>query len=292
MKENLLNPNYSLVKQIASFSSIPNLIGDCPLFQSNPEAMLFLNERGRILLINPRFCELFNYQLEELKEKEFNAFVTFLDNKQGEINPDFFKNTRKDFSISEAILTKKDCSKLEIEVSGFPIYLPHNDYQGTLLIFNDVTQKNENERINKVIYNISRKANSNISLKKLYDVIYQELNGIIYAKNFYIALKDKDNDRVVLSYYIDEKDKIDEKKNKREISGTIANYIIKYGKSLLVNYKHILELARAGEIELNNIGTLTEGISVLGVPLKINNQIVGSMAVVNYDTRICILKKI
>ena len=78
MKEYLFSPDDNLVKQFASFYSMPNLIQDCPLFQSNPEAMLFLDEKERILLTNLRFSELFDYQLEELKGKEVNSFVTFI----------------------------------------------------------------------------------------------------------------------------------------------------------------------------------------------------------------------
>ena len=53
------------------------------------------------------------------------------------------------------------------------------------------------------------------------------------------------------AYFVDEKDKLDQEISNFNVSGTLANYNIKYGKSLLVNYPQILEFADKGLIEIS-----------------------------------------
>lgn len=52
--------------------------------------------------------------------------------------------------------------------------------------------KKQNGNLNKVLYNISKAANSAITLQEIYNIIYKELNTVIDANNLHIALLDKD----------------------------------------------------------------------------------------------------
>ena len=141
--------------------------------------------------------------------------------------------------------------------------------------------KKESENLNRVLYNISKAANSDISLQELYNIIYKEINTVIDATNFHIALFNQE--KVFFAYFVDEKDELDKQVDQYSVTDTLANYNIKYGKSLLVNYPQIRELADKGSIKLSKIGTLTNETSWLGVPLKISDNTIGSMAVVNYQ---------
>lgn len=143
------------------------------------------------------------------------------------------------------------------------------------------TNKKESRDLNKVLYNISKAANSKINLQELYAIIYKELNTVINATNLHIALLN--NKKGFFAYFVDEKDKINEQINQFDLSGTLANYNIKYGKSLLVNYQNIVKLLDKGLVNIDKLGTLTKQTSWLGVPLKIGNNTIGSMAVVNYQ---------
>jgi hypothetical protein len=115
--------------------------------------------------------------------------------------------------------------------------------------------KKQNGNLNKVLYNISKAANSAITLQEIYNIIYKELNTVIDANNLHIALLDKD--KVFFAYFIDEKDTLDEQIDQFDVSGTLANYNIKYGKSLLVDYQQIVKFSDEGLIKISNIGTLT-----------------------------------
>lgn len=60
--------------------------------------------------------------------------------------------------------------------------------------------KKQNGNLNKVLYNISKAANSAITLQEIYNIIYKELNTVIDANNLHIALLDKDKNFFCLFY--------------------------------------------------------------------------------------------
>ena len=143
----------------------------------------------------------------------------------------------------------------------------------------DVTERKKNEKLQEVLYSISKAANSNISLGQLYPIIHQELNKIIDATNFHISLSNKN--KSFFSYYSDEKDELSQI-HKSGTTDNLAAHISRYGKSILVNHKQIMEMASQKKINLSQMGTLTNDVLLLGVPLKIKGDIIGSMAVLSY----------
>jgi len=251
---------------------------DLTIFKYNPEAILYLDQDGRIMDLNPRFSQLFDYQLQDIKGETIGTIALF----PGDKSNNLLSNIRQRFYGQQAQLKKKNGSLVDVEISASPIILKKNNLHGSLLSFKDITQRKENENLNSVLYNISKAANSNITLQELYNIIYKELNKVIDATNFHIALQNREKNKVTFAYFVDQKDQLDKEANGFDVSDTLASYNIKYGKSLLVNYQQILEFANKGYIKISKIGTLTKQTSWLGVPLKIGNQIIGSMAVVNY----------
>src|SRR5690606_36814673 len=137
----------------------------------------------------------------------------------------------------------KDGSSAKVEISIFPVHIEKEDYHGSLLTCQDITQRNKKEKLNQVLCNISKAANSDITLRELFRIIHQELNHVIDAANFHIALLESEHGTVTFVYFVDEKDKLDENVNQQGLSDTPANYNINYGLSLLVNNQQILSLA-------------------------------------------------
>jgi len=276
-----LNKRKNPEKQVIPSYSNSNQLQEFNIFQCNPEAMLFVDKNGKILAINPRFSQLFGYQLVDIKGNMLDI-ITIFSEKELANQENLLSKLKAGFYDHQAMLKKEDNSLVDVEISASPILLKEKNYQGSILTYKDVTQRKENENLNKVLYNISKTANLNITLQELYHIIYKELNTVIDATNFHIALLDREKNVVTFAYFVDQKDRIDKEVDRFDVSGTLANYNIEFGKSLLVNYQNILDFAEKGYIKISKIGTLTTETSWLGVPLKIGTQIIGSMAVVNY----------
>jgi len=201
------------------------------IFKYNPEAILYLDQDGKIIDLNPRFSQLFDYQLKDIKGETIDTITLFPEDKPNNL----LSKIRQRFYGHQAQLKKKNGSLVDVEISASPIILKKNNLHGSLLSFKDITQRKENENLNSVLYNISKAANSNITLQELYNIIYKELNKVIDATNFHIALQDREKNKITFAYFVDQKDQIDKEANGFDGSDTLASYNIKYGKSLLVN---------------------------------------------------------
>ncbi len=132
----------------------------------------------------------------------------------------------------------------------------------------------KSEKIQKVLYDISNALNTIDKMHDLYSKIREYLGNVIDTTNFYVALYDKETGIISLPYMVDE--------NKVFTSfpsgKTLTDYVIRTGKPLLADEEVSEKLTQGGEAE--TIGPLSK--IWLGVPLKIENEVIGSITVQSY----------
>ncbi len=243
------------------------------LFKNSPEALVYTDMDGIILEANKKFEELFNYELEEMRGKHIEKILT---NWHAQM-----VRSHHIFTDLEMIAKKKNDKLIFVSVS-ITLNQVNGQITGKIFLLNDITNRKENETINNVLYNISRAANSDISLTQLYPVIREELSTIIDTTNFYIALFDERKNKLYFSYYIDETGE----GNKDFLAlkycnpDSIFNYIFKTGESLLLNYNKYKRMIARGDFVSYDV--ITNKQIWLGVPLKVENKIIGSMLLQSY----------
>ena len=247
------------------------------LFNSSPEALVYLDEKGNILNINPRFTELFGYTLEEVKGRNFDDGMIHPPDKIEEGKRLTEKGLKGDLYY-ETIRKKKDGTLFPVYISGSRVMLD-GKLQGVMAMYKDITERKRNEELNKVLYNISKAANSALSLDQLYPLIHQELGSIIDTTNFYIALVDEKEDKIFFPYHVDEKDDNFPIIN-FSTANTLTAYVIKNGQPLLNDNNQYKEMIDQGI--LSPWGSTTDKSIWLGVPLKIEDKTIGAMVVQSY----------
>jgi signal transduction histidine kinase/FixJ family two-component response regulator/putative methionine-R-sulfoxide reductase with GAF domain/HPt (histidine-containing phosphotransfer) domain-containing protein len=123
-------------------------------------------------------------------------------------------------------------------------------------------------------------ANSEVSLDTFYEQLHQIISNLIYAENFYIALKDKNSVSIV--YYVDSIDKatIEEMTNIpfEEINNSITAYLFRAEKSLLLTGAQVNEMEKQGVIKQHG----PEALSWIGVPLVIDGDLIGVVVLQSY----------
>jgi len=247
------------------------------LFNSNPEAVLYHDKEGRILNINPRFTELFGYTPEEMVGKKIDEGMIYPANKikEGKI---LTQKAFNGFSDYETIRKKKDGTLVPVIISTAPVIIDKKP-QGTIGSYRDITERKQNEKLQQVLYNISKATSSTISLEQLYPIIHKELGTIIDTTNFYIALVDEKKDSIFFPYHVDEEDD-DFPISNFSTSNTLTTYVIKTGQSLLNDSNQYKEMISQGI--LSPMGSTTDKSVWLGVPLKIEGKVIGVMTVQSY----------
>jgi len=135
------------------------------------------------------------------------------------------------------------------------------------------------ELLQSSLYKIAQAAHSAQNLHDLYSAIHKIISKLMYAKNFYIAIFDKEKNYLYFPYYVDQEDKeLDNNEVKLE-KKSLTGHCLELGVPLLYSKKDIMDLRKLGEV--NPIGTISE--VWLGTPLTIGEKTIGVIVVQSYD---------
>lgn len=181
---------------------------------------------------------------------------------------------KKRFNITYPII-HKNSKQVWLSERGVGVY----DSKGELthiegFVVNH-TETIRNEQIQQLVFNISTAVSSAENLESLIKLIKDQLGEIIDTTNFYIALYDSQSDTFTLPFFKDEKDAV----NSIPAGKTMTKYVVETKKSLLANIKKKKELVKLGKLEYK--GTLSK--VWLGVPLFLEGNIIGVLAVQSYE---------
>ncbi|PTA81673.1 hypothetical protein CWM66_28665, partial [Kosakonia sp. H7A] len=102
---------------------------------------------------------------------------------------------------------------------------------------------------------------------------------LLDARNFYIALINDTGDGLEFAYSVDEHNGV---RPARKFSGGLTEYLIQTRAALLATRADIDAMAAAGK--LTNIGA--QAHSWLGVPLFIDDEVVGAIVVQRYSPQV------
>jgi len=146
------------------------------LFENANDAIWTADTKGRYISVNRLFRNLLGYKKEELIGKKSIHFV------DSELRQESIENYKKALSGKaveyELDLLNKDGEKRTHRERLRPLK-ENGKIIGVEGIGRDITERKKNEKLQEVLYSISKAANSNISLGQLYPLIHQELNKII-----------------------------------------------------------------------------------------------------------------
>jgi len=114
------------------------------LFKSSPEALVYLDENGNIVNINPRFTKLFGYTLEEIKGRNINDGMIHSPDKIEE-----GKNLDKSILSKgrfnrETIRKKKNGTLFAVSISASNIIID-GEVKGIIGTYIDITERNKME---------------------------------------------------------------------------------------------------------------------------------------------------
>jgi PAS domain S-box-containing protein len=243
------------------------------LIDSTPEAIAMTDISGTITMVNKEFTNLFGYSSEESVNKIIDDLIVpeELRNEAKEIKALAYKHEK---IIKHTVRKDKAGNRIQVALVSTGIII-NNEIVSFLGIYRDITTERKNQLLQEILYNISSEALKQMDIKEIYPTIVHELSKIWDTNNFFIALYDKTSDTLSLPFFADEKDNFEEIPTKNTITG----YVIKTNKSVLLRENDLRLLEEAGEIDL--VGTDCK--VWMGVPLKVENNIIGVMCLQDYN---------
>jgi diguanylate cyclase (GGDEF)-like protein len=139
-----------------------------------------------------------------------------------------------------------------------------------------VLQRQRGERLQAALFRIAELANTSISLEHFYTAVHQAISGLLYARNFYIALVDEETNSLTFPYSVDE---VDDVRPPRAHGRGATEYVLRHGRPLLAFPTDIERLVEAGEI--SHFGN--RSVCWLGVPLVWGDKVMGVLALQSYS---------
>ncbi|HZY33356.1 MAG TPA: EAL domain-containing protein [Rhodanobacter sp.] len=139
-----------------------------------------------------------------------------------------------------------------------------------------VLQRQRGERLQAALFRIAELANTSDSPEKFYAAMHQVISGLLYARNFYIALVDEENGHLTFPYSVDDVDSV---RPPRAHGRGATEYVLRHAKPLLATPAEIDRLSALGEI--SHFGA--RSVCWLGVPLIWGGKAMGVLALQSYS---------
>jgi len=140
----------------------------------------------------------------------------------------------------------------------------------------DITDRKSNELTQAAITHISESALTSRNEEELFQTVHESIQTLLPAKNFYVALHDKNTNMISFPYYMDEHD---DDWSPRKLGKGLTAYVIRSGKPLRITPEIYSEMEASGEV----ISDGMPSVDWLGVPLRSEGITLGVMAVQTYD---------
>jgi len=131
-------------------------------------------------------------------------------------------------SREEFKLVTKQGEERWIDLTSGPI--EYNGRPAVMGTASDVTERKRAELLQDAVYRIAQATDRSKGLDDLLPALHAIISEVVTARNFYIALYDKEKDLISFPYYVDE---YDHPVGSIKPEKGLTDYILRTGKSLL-----------------------------------------------------------
>ncbi len=140
----------------------------------------------------------------------------------------------------------------------------------------EVVERQRGERLQAALFRIAELASTTETLEAFYAAVHEIVGGLLYARNFFIALLSPDRTELYFPYSVDDRDPV---RPRRRLAKGLTEYVLRTGQPLLAQREDIERLAARGDVQ--SFGA--PSVCWLGMPLMVDEHAVGVIAVQSYS---------
>ncbi|HAV76735.1 MAG TPA: hypothetical protein DCX53_05200 [Anaerolineae bacterium] len=190
---------------------------------------------------------------------------------------DLIKNPHKQKLTQEIRFKTADGRRIWVETIFNMEKESEGGYSKIIGSSQDITARKTNELAQTAITHISESALTAKKPEELFKTVHDSIQSILPAKNFYVALYDRETNLISFPYHVDE---FDEDWTPRKLGRGLTSHVIRSGRPLRTTPELLTELHASGEI----VSEGSPSVNWLGVPLRSGGVITGVMVVQTYET--------
>jgi PAS domain S-box-containing protein len=241
------------------------------MVNSLPLGVTISDISGTILYTNPAEAAMHGYTVEELLGREVRIFAP-----NGVWNPLTRDQARKIKRLErEAINLKKDGSTITVRLTSDVVRDRKGEPVAVITTSQEITAAKQAQAFMAALYKISNKAAAARDFQKLCGDAHNIVGGLIYARNFSVALYDPQSGQVSYPYYVDE---FSAAPGPRPLKKSLLQEVIESGRPLYAaqeTYERMMQKGALEEME-------TPFVNWLGVPLLSDGRCLGALAIKSY----------
>jgi PAS domain S-box-containing protein len=235
---------------------------------------VFIIQGDKFTYVNPRFCKILGYDAGELVGRMKLTDVVVSEDRNSveeNIQRHLAGETPRIWYSFHAL--RKDGVTIGVEIAGARTV--HNGQPAIVGTVIDITERKRAESLRHALYSITERASSVTQLTDFYAAVHGILGELMYVRNFYIALYDRESEYLTFPYFVDE---YDPPPPPHKPGRGLTEYVLRTGKPLLATPEVFQDLLTRGEV------VLVGGASVdwLGVPLMEGDTAVGVIVIQSY----------
>ncbi len=186
---------------------------------------------------------------------------------------------KKGFWKGEVMHKRKDGTTAYLLCSTSQLKDEDGNILGIISINKDISEVVQSEKVKNAVYRISELAHAAKDIDELYASIHIVIGELMDARNLYIAMVADDNSSLEYPYFVDELDTVP---SKGPMGNGLTEYVLRTGKPMLAKPEDVQYFADRGIIEI--VGT--PSIDWLGIPLHIEKETIGVLAIQSYSPKI------
>ena len=240
------------------------------------DAVCVVNDQHEFVYVSAASETIFGYRPEEMVGRPMTDFMHPEDRERtfahvasvvgGTASPHFENRyLRKDGSVVHVMWTARHSPEDGVRVA----------------VARDVTGRKRAESIQSALYAISEAAHAAADLDELFRRVHGIIDGLLPARNCFIALHDEAAGMLSFPYFVDQFDARPEPR--RLDSGTLSGEVVRSGRPLLFRSD---DVEHACENVRRLIAARPPGqtpLAWLGVPLVAPRGVIGALVVQSYD---------
>lgn len=242
------------------------------IFDNNQNGICIVGSNGIITEVNYNYSKMFGYSIDELVGEHFRIISTPDSVAQIEQNHKSIFNSTSNLKAEEKV-KHKNGTYFYIQTTNTRI----NDESGNGLRVTtaiDISSRLRIELVQSVLLKISNLASTPTTEDEFYKSIYDAIGQLMPVKNFAICLINHSTQKLDFPFILNEFNRREEANLNKEF-----NYLQNSGNSILLE-KHKID-------SLIDNKHLPEYIdkphSIVGVPLKIGEDLIGSIIVKDFN---------
>ena len=247
------------------------------IVENAPEAISILDIDLNVIRINQEFTHLFGYTKEEALRQGIDKLIVPPDRSAETVWIAESVGQGNKLSL-ETRRRRKDGTLVDVLASASPVMFDGKRV-ATYASYRDITEQKRAEELNSALYAIAARAHSVENQQQFFAAIHGIVGQLMYARNFYIALLDFDQQLLHFPYFVDEQDTPPASKR---LGRGLTEHVIRSGEPLLATPGVFEELVARGEAELIGAASL----DWLGVPLMGSNGCIGALVVQSYSQNV------